>query len=329
MSPEGSGSSSSTSRSFDGAGTTSPSCRSSRPQVDGDPGPGDRRLPRSRRRRSRRRTSTSRPGTRRWRRRPGPAGLARTVHFCQGYEATHPHLCSGARPDRRGLPARHSQARDLGAPRRRPLARSIPATYHVIPQAIRAASFAPAEPGPRSAEGAADGRDRRPVRSRNEGDPRRARGRRRAAARGPRRPSPPREPDAAHRRRACPLPAGRLRPEPSCRRHAGLVRGARPADPPVVRRGGLSPSASGGDGVRGSGRPDGHPVVPPDPRRRGRARTAGRRPRRWPGRRGGSSTNRSSGPAGACGRSRSPATFTIGRAVDALEVALDGILRRS
>ncbi len=77
------------------------------------------------------------------------AGLARTVHFCQGYEAPHPHLFSEL--------GRIDEAYRLGIPKVVISAHLVdvlsplyPGEYHVIPQAIRAAGFAPAEPGPRS-----------------------------------------------------------------------------------------------------------------------------------------------------------------------------------
>ncbi|HYN42510.1 MAG TPA: glycosyltransferase family 4 protein [Thermoanaerobaculia bacterium] len=77
------------------------------------------------------------------------AGLARTVHFCQGYEAPHPHLFSEL--------GRIDEAYRLEIPKVVISAHLVdvlsplyPGEYHVIPQAIRAASFAPAEPGARS-----------------------------------------------------------------------------------------------------------------------------------------------------------------------------------
>ncbi|MBK9964564.1 MAG: glycosyltransferase family 4 protein [Holophagales bacterium] len=77
------------------------------------------------------------------------AGRARTVHFCQGYEAPHPHLFSEfdriAEAYRLGIPKILISAHLVDV-----LSPLYPGEYHVIPQAIRAASFAPAEPGPRS-----------------------------------------------------------------------------------------------------------------------------------------------------------------------------------
>ncbi len=77
------------------------------------------------------------------------AGLARTVHFCQGYEAPHPHLFAEL--------SRIDEAYRLDIPKVVISAHLVdvlsplyPGEYHVIPQAIDAASFAPAEPGPGS-----------------------------------------------------------------------------------------------------------------------------------------------------------------------------------
>lgn len=77
------------------------------------------------------------------------AGLARTVHFCQGYEAPHPHLFAEL--------SRIDEAYRLRIPKVVISAHLVdvlsplyPGEYHVIPQAIDAATFAPAEPGPRA-----------------------------------------------------------------------------------------------------------------------------------------------------------------------------------
>ena len=78
------------------------------------------------------------------------AGLGRTVHFCQGYEAPHPHLV--AQLDRIDEAYRLEIPRivisahlvDVLSPR-------YPGRYYVIPQAIRAESFAPVGPEPQSA----------------------------------------------------------------------------------------------------------------------------------------------------------------------------------
>lgn len=77
------------------------------------------------------------------------AGLARTVHFCQGYEAPHPHLFAEL--------GRIDEAYRLDIPKVVISAHLVdvlsplyPGEYHVIPQAIDAANFAPAEPGPRT-----------------------------------------------------------------------------------------------------------------------------------------------------------------------------------
>jgi len=67
------------------------------------------------------------------------------VHFCQGYEAPHPHLAAE-------LPAIHAAYR-LPVPKVVVSAHLVPlleplypGTYFVIPQAIRAESFAPTDP---------------------------------------------------------------------------------------------------------------------------------------------------------------------------------------